>query len=149
VGAGLPGAERCKTHAASWSLAQPGKGGDVMKKKDLDFFRKMLERRLEELLEKSDDTIADLLNFTVSAPDPLDRTSLEVNRDFTVRMLDRESKLMAKIKKALQKIDDRTFGVCEVCGEEIDMERLKLRPVTELCIDCKTYQEKFEKLYCE
>jgi RNA polymerase-binding transcription factor DksA len=41
------------------------------------------------------------------------------------------------------------FQICEVCGEEIDIERLKLRPVTELCIGCKIYQEKLEKLACE
>jgi hypothetical protein len=51
-----------------------------------------------------------------------------------------------KIKKTLQKIEDQTFGICEVCGEEIDMERLKLRPVTGLCIDYKSHQEKLEKL---
>ncbi len=120
-----------------------------MKKRELEFFRKMLERQLEELTRKSDAAIAGLLNSTVISADPLDRTSLELERDFTVRMLDRESKLIAKIEKALQKIDDLTFGICESCGEEIDIKRLKFRPVTELCIDCKNHQEKLEKLYCE
>ena len=72
-----------------------------------------------------------------------------MERDFTLRMLDRENKLIIKIKKVLGKIEDQTFGICEVCGEEIDSERLRLRPVTELCIGCKTYQERLEKLTCE
>jgi DnaK suppressor protein len=46
----------------------------------------------------------------------------------------------------LRKIEDHTFGICEVCGQKIDIERLKSRPVTELCISCKTRQEKLEKL---
>ncbi len=119
-----------------------------MKKKELEFFRKMLKQQLEELTQRSDATIAGLLNSTITSADSLDRTSLESERDFTLRMLDRENKLILKIKKTLGKIEDQSFGICEVCGEEIDIERLKSRPVTELCIGCKIYQEKLEKLTC-
>jgi len=124
-------------------------GGAGMRKRELEFFRKILKQQLEELTPKSDAAIAGLLNSTVTSADPLDRTSLELERDFTLRMLDRENKLIIKIKKALGKIEDQTFGICEVCGEEIDIERLRLRPVTELCIGCKTHQERLEKLTCE
>jgi len=120
-----------------------------MKKKELESFRKILNRQLEELTRKSDATLAGLVDSTVRAADPLDQTSLVLERDFTIRLLDRENMLIMKIQKALQKIDDRTFGICEVCGEEIDINRLKSRPVTELCISCKTRQEKLEKLTCE
>jgi DnaK suppressor protein len=120
-----------------------------MKKRELEFFRRLLNRQLSELTKKSDIAIAGLLNSTVSSADPLDRTSLELERDFTLRLLDRENKLILKIRKALAKIEDQTFGTCEECGEEIDIERLKLRPVTELCISCKTHQERLEKLMCE
>ena len=119
-----------------------------MKKKESEFFRKMLKQQLEELTRKSGATIAGLLNSNENSADPLDRTSLEVERDFRLRMLDRENRLIMKIKGALQKIDDRTFGICEVCGEGINIERLKLRAVTELCIGCKINQERFEKLIC-
>jgi DnaK suppressor protein len=120
-----------------------------MKKRELEFFRKMLQRQLEELTQKSEATVTGLLNLTVNSADPLDRISLELERDFTLRMLDRENKLIVKIKKALEKIQDQTFGICEVCGEEIDIERLKLRPVTALCIGCKIHQERLEKLTCD
>ena len=120
-----------------------------MKKKELEFLRKMLEQQLEELTQKSDATLVELLSSTDNLADPLDQTSLGIERNFVIRMLDRENKLIMKIKKALQKIEDHTFGICEVCGEEIDIERLKSRPVTELCFGCKTHQEKLEKLTCE
>ena len=120
-----------------------------MKKRELECFRRMLKLQLEELTQKSDAAIAGLLNSTVTSADPLDRTSLELERDFTLRLLDRENKLIVKIKKALEKIEDQTFGICEICCEEIDIERLKSRPVTELCIGCKTHQERLEKLTCE
>ncbi len=50
-----------------------------------------------------------------------------------------------KINKALVKIDDGTFGVCEECGEEISVKRLEARPETTLCIKCKEDQEREER----
>jgi DnaK suppressor protein len=78
-------------------------------------------------------------------PDPPDRASLEADRNFMLRIRDRENKLIKKIKKALDRIENGTFGVCEKCGEDISVKRLKARPVTTLCIDCKTKEEAFEK----
>jgi DnaK suppressor protein len=78
-------------------------------------------------------------------PDPTDRASLESDRNFMLRIRDRESKLIKKIKKALARIENGTFGICEKCGEDISKERLKARPVTTQCIDCKTKEEAFEK----
>jgi DnaK suppressor protein len=120
-----------------------------MKKKELDFFRATLKTQLEHLARKSEGSIAVLLNATVASADPLDRAALESERELAVHMMERDKKLMVKIKKALQKIDDRTFGICEECEEDIDIARLKLRPVTELCIQCKKQQERVEKLTCD
>jgi DnaK suppressor protein len=120
-----------------------------MKKKELDFFRVMLKQQLEHLARKSEGSIAGLLDATAHAADPIDRAALESERELAVHMMERDKKLMAKIKKALQKIDDRTFGICEECNEGIDIARLKLRPVTELCITCKKQQERMEKLTCD
>jgi DnaK suppressor protein len=53
--------------------------------------------------------------------------------------------LLAKIEEALERVEDGSFGVCEACGEEIGIKRLEARPVTTLCIDCKTLQETKEK----
>jgi DnaK suppressor protein len=60
-------------------------------------------------------------------------------------MKDRERKLIVKIKKALERIENGTFGICERCGEDISIKRLTARPVTTLCIDCKTKEEALEK----
>jgi DnaK suppressor protein len=62
-----------------------------------------------------------------------------------LRIRDRERKLIFKIQEALTRIDEGTFGICEECGEEIGIERLKARPVTTLCIECKSSQEVEEK----
>jgi len=78
-------------------------------------------------------------------PDPTDRASLETDRNFLLRIRDRERKLIEKIKEALERIDNGTFGMCEICGKEIGEERLSARPVTTQCIDCKKKQEAREK----
>ncbi len=117
-----------------------------MKKKDIEYFRELLTNRLNELLEQADDTVSGMTNDDESFPDPTDRASHESDRNFMLRIRDREHKLIKKIKKALERIDNGTFGQCEICEEEISLERLKARPVTTLCIKCKTKEEKMEKV---
>jgi DnaK suppressor protein len=78
-------------------------------------------------------------------PDPTDRAALEADRNFMLRIRDRESKLIKKIKQALERIDGGTYGICESCGEDISIKRLKARPVTTQCIDCKSKEEALEK----
>jgi DnaK suppressor protein len=116
-----------------------------MKKKDLDYFKKLLSNQLEELLEQADDTVSGMTTPKENFPDPTDRASLEADRNFMLRIRDRESKLIKKIKKALERIESGTFGICESCGENISIKRLKARPVTTQCIECKTKEEALEK----
>jgi len=77
-------------------------------------------------------------------PDPTDRASLEADRNFMLRIRDRERKLILKIRDALERIDNGTYGICESCGEDISIKRLKARPVTTQCIECKTKEEAME-----
>lgn len=118
----------------------------VMKKKDIEFFRELLTNRLNELLEQADDTVSGMTTDEETFPDPTDRASHESDRNFMLRIRDREHKLIKKIKKALERIDNGTFGQCEVCEEDISLERLKARPVTTQCIKCKTKEEEMEKV---
>jgi len=74
-----------------------------------------------------------------------DKSSLEWERNFLLRMKERERKLLIKIERTLEKIKEGSFGICEECGCEIADKRLEARPVVTLCIDCKTEQEKKEK----
>ena len=115
-----------------------------LKQRDLKPFRKLLNDKMTDLLAEADRTV-DGMNEKENFPDPTDRASLESNRNFTLRIRDRERKLIGKIKEALDRLDDGTYGNCEECGEKIGMERLKARPVTTLCIDCKSLQEANER----
>ncbi len=116
-----------------------------MNKKDIAYFKELLANRLEDLLSQADDTVSGMTTPKENFPDPTDRASLESDRNFMLRIRDRESKLIKKIKKALARIENGTFGLCEKCGEDISKKRLNARPVTTQCIDCKTEEEAFEK----
>ncbi|MGB9616739.1 MAG: RNA polymerase-binding protein DksA [Desulfomonilaceae bacterium] len=119
-----------------------------LKKEDLEYFRAILQKQLDELVKGAGRTVDEMTDSEgkESFPDPTDRASMESDRNFELRIRDRERKLINKVKKALEKIDDETFGFCEVCGEPIDFKRLEARPVTTHCIDCKTSEEEEEKI---
>ena len=116
-----------------------------MKKKDVEYFKALLTDQLEELLSQADTTVSGMTVPKENFPDPTDRASLEADRNFMLRIRDREAKLIKKIKKTLDRMENGTFGICESCGEEISIKRLKARPVTTQCIDCKTEEEALEK----
>ncbi len=117
-----------------------------MEQHELQFFRKLLADMLEEAQQKGDSTIEDLNGSNELFADPADRASAESDRSFTLRIRDRERRLIRKIQAAIQRIEDGSFGDCEECGEDIGVPRLKARPVTKLCINCKSRQEEGEEL---
>lgn len=116
-----------------------------MKKEDLDYFKTLLTERLNELLSHADSTVTGMTQPKENFADPTDRASHEAERSFELRIRDREHKLIKKIKGALMRIENGTFGLCEKCDEDISIARLKARPVTTQCIDCKTREEDMEK----
>jgi DnaK suppressor protein len=116
-----------------------------MKKKDKEYFKKYLTERLQELLNQADDTVSGMTETKENFPDPTDRAALEADRNFMLRIRDREAKLIKKIKEALERIENDTYGICESCGEDISIKRLKARPVTTQCIECKSKEEALEK----
>ena len=117
-----------------------------MDKERLEYFKDLLTKRKEGLITEASKTIVDMSDDEETFPDPTDRASLETDRNFLLRIRDRERKLILKIDEALERIEDGTFGICELCGDDISEERLQARPVTTLCIDCKTDSEEKEKI---
>ncbi len=111
----------------------------------LEFFRQLLLERLEDLLQEAENTVNLMTGAASPFPDPTDRASLETDRNFTLRIRDRERKLISKIREALDRIESGTYGICELCGGDIAEKRLIARPVTTMCIDCKSRQEALER----
>jgi len=111
----------------------------------LEFFRKHLLERLERLQTEADKTLGDLTQEKENMPDSIDLASEESERDFNIRIKDRERRLIMKVREALQRIEEGEFGICVACGEDISEKRLIARPVTTHCIDCKTAAELMER----
>lgn len=116
-----------------------------MNKKNLEEFKILLQKRLDELIGEAHSTVSELIEGEDNFPDPTDRATAESDRNFLLRIRDRERKLIFKIREAMQRIEDGSFGECDNCGDEIGVKRLLARPVTTLCIDCKTEMESIEK----
>ena len=117
-----------------------------MNKLQLKKFKQLLVEKRDEIVKKAKQTLEEDMTLDANdLPDEMDLASSEYLQSFTFRLRGREKSFLDKINKALVKIDDGTFGVCEECGEEISVKRLEARPETTLCIKCKEDQERLEK----
>jgi DnaK suppressor protein len=117
-----------------------------LRKRDLDKFRKLLITQRELLIENARRALAGDIHLDPDDfPDEMDAASSEINLAFLGRLRERERGLITKIDQALAKIESNEFGLCESCGEEVGIKRLEARPVAELCIDCKSEQERLER----
>ncbi|MBZ4682369.1 MULTISPECIES: RNA polymerase-binding protein DksA [Thermodesulfobacterium] len=117
-----------------------------MDKEKLAMFKELLLKRREEILKDVLETKKELVEEYEPLADAIDQATRESNLAFELRLRDREQKLLKKIDKALKKIEDGTYGICEACGDEIDEKRLLARPEATLCIECKKAQERMEKI---
>ena len=127
---------------------EPYKGGKneaYMNPKQRQHFLKILEKWKEQLLAEALQTVRDLQGEDGSFADPLDRAVQEEDFSLKLRTRDRERKLILKIDEAMLRIEANEYGYCDVCGAEIGIRRLEVRPTATQCIDCKTFEEIREK----
>lgn len=125
------------------AVSKPGASTRRAVKKYPDI-RRDLERQRAAILDEAGEILTK--GITKEAlPDVSDQASAEEDQYFSLRLKEREQKLLRKIDEALDRLDKNTYGICEQCGEEIPYKRLKARPVTTLCIECKTLQEEKER----
>jgi DnaK suppressor protein len=113
-------------------------------KKLLEIKKKLLAQK-KTLLIGAIEALNELPGQT-AFPDLGDQATAEIDRNFMLRLKGRERKLLKKIDEAIDRIEHGVFGICDKCGCEIDVRRLEARPVTTMCIECKTLQEEEEKL---
>ena len=120
-------------------------GEEYMSPEQLAHFTKILTAWRNQLREEVDRTVHHMQDEAANFPDPVDRASQEEEFSLELRNRDRERRLIKKIEKTLNKIEEDDFGFCESCGVEIGIRRLEARPTADLCIDCKTLAEIKEK----
>ncbi|MDW6091917.1 RNA polymerase-binding protein DksA [Vibrio rhizosphaerae] len=122
---------------------QPGE--EYMSPGQIAHFTKILQAWRNQLREEVERTVHHMQDEAANFPDPVDRASQEEEFSLELRNRDRERRLIKKIEKTLNKIEEEDFGFCESCGVEIGIRRLEARPTADLCIDCKTLAEMKER----
>ena len=128
-----------------FNLYKPKANESYMNKTQTKHFVKILNDWKLELGNDIDRTVSHMQDEITSYADPNDRASQESDMALELRNRDRERKLIKKIEKTLLNIANSEFGYCNLCGEEIGLNRLLARPTATLCIDCKTLDEIREK----
>lgn len=117
-----------------------------MDAEQLEYFRQILLEKKKEVEERVEQLKkGDIHTNKDDLYDDVDAASVDTDHSLLFRIRGREAHLIKKINEALEQIDAGTYGICADCGEEINVERLKARPVAPLCIACKEEQEKIEK----
>ena len=118
----------------------------TMNKRNLTYFNKRLLKELDDLLRAADCNFDGLNDPEDNPADMVDRASSLIDRSLSQNICDRETLKIRKIEQALEDMANGIYGVCQHCGEDIAIKRLKANPVARFCITCKTEIENRERL---
>ncbi|CAA0078639.1 RNA polymerase-binding transcription factor DksA [BD1-7 clade bacterium] len=124
---------------------EPAPGEEYMSEPQIEHFQKILNDWKAELMQEVDRTVTHMKDEAANFPDPADRATQEEEFSLELRTRDRERKLIKKIEKTLELLENDDYGYCDSCGIEIGIKRLEARPTATQCIDCKTLAEIKEK----
>ena len=141
----MPTAEQNAFALSNFTPYKEKKGEEYMSAEMKEHFKTILNNWKRELMEEADRTKVHMQTDAENYADPNDRASQEEEFSLELRTRDRERKLIKKIEKTLELIENDDYGYCEACGIEIGVRRLEARPTADLCIDCKTLAEIKEK----
>lgn len=123
-------------------LSQPDEA--YMNSVQQSFFRELLLAQRQELQERISGEFEAMRDFE-PVSDPSDIGTAEEQRQWQLRLLEREKKLLDKIDEALDRISRGEYGWCAETGERIGLKRLLLRPTATLSVEAKERQEQHER----
>ncbi len=122
-----------------------------MDSEKLQFFKDLLLEKRKEVLER----IKHLREVALESTYPessgahsgytfhmADQGTDAMEREKAFLFLSREEKYLQQIDRSLQAINMNEYGMCRVCGKEIDTDRLKAVPTTRICVPCKTAESR-------
>ena len=128
------------------STYKPTTKEPFMNTKQKQYFKQKLMEWKETLLKGSSETILNLKEDKEVSGDFADIASAESTKSIELRTRDRERKLISKIDEALKRIENNTYGYCEVTGKPIGLKRLEARPIATLSIEAQQMHENQEQL---
>jgi DnaK suppressor protein len=105
-----------------------------MNNTDFDFLKAILHTRLATIATGSDKR-GDIV--IQQSADSLDQTQFAAERDLVVSLLNRDTQLSRRVKGALLRMEDGTYGICLACEDPISVKRLQAVPWAELCLRCQ------------
>ena len=109
-------------------------------------YKKILHHKIDEILKANGKPLFPKENLNGLLPDLYDLASFETEQVCQYTLKDRERRSIVELVDAIKRIEDGRYGVCESCGASISEKRLKAAPGATLCIECKTEEEKREKI---
>ena len=114
-----------------------------MKKEDLDFLKQELLNRKEKIkrIVKDNEKEIKALNRT-DASDEADHATISTDSAIEQAITNQQLKELKEIEYALFKMNNNTYGICEMCEETIGIQRLKVKPQAKYCIVCREIVEK-------
>jgi DnaK suppressor protein len=117
-----------------------------MRESDLNYFKTILQERKQQIRKNIEDAYKELEGLNESgAKDDLDHASINTDRMIEQAISAVQAKELSEIEVAMGKIANKSYGICEMCEEEISMQRLKVKPHAKFCIVCREIIEKTKK----
>ncbi len=123
----------------------PDENEEYMNQRQQDYFRMLLLDWKKSIHDAAGQTLQSLQDGPIREPDLNDRASSETDWGIELRTRDRQRKLISKIDSALRRIDDGSYGYCEVTGEPIGLRRLEARPTATLSLEAQERHERKER----
>lgn len=119
-----------------------------------DVLKKLLFKKRNEVVEGLEAQMGRKLTRETgqkidSAMDSADQSSLDVDQGIDYSLLEMKYEQYKDIADAFRKLQNKTYGQCEECGQEIDLKRLEVNPLARYCIVCKMHKEDLERVQKE
>jgi len=126
---------------------RPSEDEDFMNDLQREYFRRKLLKWRGELIKEAEETLEHLQEGGLQEPDLADRASAEMDRALELRTRDRARKLISKIDAALRRVEDGSYGYCEVTHEPISLRRLEARPIATMTLEAQERHERMERTH--
>ncbi|WP_184042084.1 RNA polymerase-binding protein DksA [Roseospira visakhapatnamensis] len=126
---------------------RPSEDEDFMNDVQREYFRRKLLKWRGELIKEAEETLEHLQQGGLQEPDLADRASAEMDRALELRTRDRARKLISKIDSALKRVEDGSYGYCEVSHEPISLRRLEARPIATMTLEAQERHERMERTH--
>jgi DnaK suppressor protein len=139
--------------AAKTAAPQAPRRSTALRKRR-EMLKKILLRKRNEVVERLEMQMGRKLVFDAgqkidSAMDSADQSAQDVDAGIDYSLLEMKYEQFKDIADAFRKLQSNTYGLCEECGQEIDIKRLEVNPLARYCIACKTRKEEMEKIQKE